>query len=319
MEDDSLASDLAAAFDEAKPEAEDIKEEITEAVKDEPVKVEPEDAVEVKSEEVKEEIKEEVKSGPPEWQKLGMKKEDSEAWEKADPKLKEIIQRRNDEMHKGIEQNREAAGFGQAIQRAIAPYEATLRSEGVNAEQAVQSLFNTEHVLRHGSPQEKTNMLMTLAKSYGIDLGNIEEPQYVDPQIQHLQDEIRQMRQQQQSVMQTQQQNEQAEMTSTLTQFAEGKEFFEQVRPQMSALLQAGQAKDLQEAYDMAVWARPDTRQAILAKQQAETETKRQGDAVAKAAAAKRAGFDVQGQGGMGMPSKTGSLRDVLAAALGDY
>lgn len=61
--------------------------------------------------------------------------------------------------------------------------------------------------------------------------------------------------------------------------------YFQNVQEEMAALLNGGQAKDLKEAYDMAVWARPDTRAELL-KQQAQREA---AAANQKAAAARNA------------------------------
>lgn len=43
--------------------------------------------------------------------------------------------------------------------------------------------------------------------------------------------------------------------------------YFNDVRPDMAALIQAGRAKDLQQAYDMAIWAHPDIRSSLIENQ----------------------------------------------------
>ena len=95
---------------------------------------------------------------------------------------------------------------------------------------------------------------------------------------------------------------------------------FETVKPEMAALLQAGRAQSLQDAYDMAVWARPDIRSSLIAQQQQAAEAKRVTDARAKVDAAKRAGGSVIGSPGIGASNdpKAGnrSIREELVAQM---
>ena len=88
----------------------------------------------------------------------------------------------------------------------------------------------------------------------------------------------------------------------------------------MAALLKDGLAKDLQDAYDQAVYARPDIRSTLLEQQLAEKEAKRVADAKAKADAARKASGSVTGSPGATAPSKSNvperSLREELVANL---
>lgn len=220
-------------------------------------------------------------------QRLGLRKEEMAAFEKADPALKAAMLRRSDEMHKGVEQYRETAQFGQQVYRAIQPYEATIRSEGLTPDQAIASLFAVEHTLRYGTPQQKQAQLATLAQSYGIDL-TAEMPQ-IDPQVSNLQAEIAELKRQQQSWFAQQEQAQQSTIQEQINTFARDHKYFDQVKPEVAALLQAGVAKDLKEAYDRAIFANPQIRAQVLAEQQAEAEEKKRAEAAAKVAAAKQA------------------------------
>lgn len=223
-------------------------------------------------------------------QRLGLRKEEMAAFEKADPALKAAMLRRSDEMHRGVEQYRETAQFGQQVYRAIQPYEATIRSLGMKPDQAIAELFAVEHNLRYGNQQDKLNQLLALAKTYGADLSSlsVDAPQ-IDPQVQELKAEIAELKRQQQSWFTQQDQAQQSTIYEHINTFARDHEYFDQVTPEVAALLQAGVAKDLKEAYDRAIFANPQIRAQVLAKQQAEAEEKKRAEAAAKVAAAKQA------------------------------
>jgi hypothetical protein len=121
---------------------------------------------------------------------------------------------------------------------------------------------------------------------------------------------------QQQEMWQNQiQQQERAKAEAEISEFAAGKPHLDAVRGDMADLLSTGKAKTLNEAYDMAVWMRPDIRQTLIEQQRAEAQ--RTAAAELQAQRAKTAAVSVKGSspssGGATAPS--GSLRDQLAAA----
>lgn len=58
--------------------------------------------------------------------------------------------------------------------------------------------------------------------------------------------------------------------------------YFNDVRQDMAVLIQAGRAKDLQQAYDMAVWAHPEIRTSLI-ESQVQAKTQQQAQAVSQA------------------------------------
>jgi hypothetical protein len=186
-----------------------------------------------------------------------------------DPEIQQEVLRREGDFHKGVEQYKQAAGFGQEVHKAIQPYMQTLQGlqqQGVTPAAAIERLMNHDHVLRYGTQEQKREAVARLVQAYGVDM--TQALPYVDPQVEQYKQEIARRDQMLQQFTQTQAQREQAELNSQIEAARQGKEYFDEVRPHMAALLQAGQAKDLNDAYDQAVWARPDLRQAMLAKQQ---------------------------------------------------
>ena len=93
--------------------------------------------------------------------------------------------------------------------------------------------------------------------------------------------------------------------------------YFENVRPLMSAFFANGQAKDLEQAYDMACFANPEVRAALQADMQRSADAQRLEEAKRKTGQAKSASFNPTGQGGIGIAGATqSSLRDELAAQI---
>lgn len=249
----------------------------------------------------------------PEVQRLGLRKEEAAEWAKASPVLQQALLRRSEEMHKGLEQYRGAAQFAQKIAQAFQPYEHTIQQLGVSHEVAVGKLLEADNTLRYGSPEQKAHALASLAYQYGIDIGQVQASPAPDPQVYALQAELNQLKGFINDFQRTQQEREQGTLNSEIAKFAEGREHFEQVREDMAALLQAGRAKDLSDAYEQAVWANPQTRAAMLAKQQAEAAAKV--EAERKAQEAKRANaVNVTRRGSVPAGAPTGTMDDTIRA-----
>ena len=203
------------------------------------------------------------------------KKEAAAEWAKLPPSARAEIQRREADFHKGIEGYKEAAGFGQAMRQAVAPHMQTLQSLGVAPEAAISNLMATEAKLRFGSPQEKAAEFARLAEYYQIPMDgtqqHLEQRLAIPPEYRALEQQNAQYRQMiEQQNMSVQQQQESA-LNSEISTFAAdpAHSHFESVKGHMSALLQAGQAQGLSDAYEQAVYANPETRAVMLQQQTA--------------------------------------------------
>jgi hypothetical protein len=227
----------------------------TEVVESEPVALAEAEPIEV--------AKPETTSAPSSWKNTAKAK-----FATLDPEIQQEVLRRESDFHKGTEQYKQAASFGQEMHRALTPYSQTLQqlqNNGISASAAISGLLNTDHVLRSGTPDQKREAVAKIVQAYGVDMS--QALPYIDPQVQQYQQEIAQRDQHIQQLSQSQAQREQGELNSHIEQAKQGKEHFDLVRNEMAALLQAGPARDINDAYEMAIWARPDLRQGLLAKQ----------------------------------------------------
>ena len=245
------------------------------------------------------------------------KKEAQEAWIKADPTIRAEVSRREADFHKGIEQYKTAATYGQTMERAMQPFAATLQSLGLAPEKAISELMAADHKLRYGSAEQKNAYFAQLAQSYGIDLANVQAPeqQYIDPNVQALQNEVQQQRAwiQNQSLMG--QQQAEATLNSEISAFAADPthSHFESVKGHMAALLQAGQVPDLASAYEQAVYANPTTRALVIAEQQ----NAARAEASKKAQAAKAAAsVNTRSRPSMPVSLPIGTMDETIRATL---
>lgn len=155
-----------------------------------------------------------------------------------------------------------------SLNSAIGPQRAqALAATYGSVENAVKSLLSMSDMASQDAP----GFVRWFCQQRGIDLSQLigqgaapgEEPTQPHP----LEREVRQLRDQLQSFVQQQQQGSQGQLRQEMDTFAAdpAHPYFNDVRPDMAALIGAGRAKNLQEAYDMSVWARPEIRSSLIA------------------------------------------------------
>lgn len=258
------------------------------------------------------------------------------AWVNADPVLKQEIARREADVHKEFTRQDTERNLGLQFKKAAEPYAALIQQEGGNPIKGFQNYLETARILRSGDPQTKVQLVRQMCQQFGIDLGltqntdpNLQhqqpQRQAIDPNTQRLYTRLSQL----ESVLNSQQANaqnrEQTELQANIQAFASNPkhEHFEAVKPAMAALLQSGQAQSLEEAYDAALWMRPDIRSSLIANSMAEQQAKRVADAKAKADAARRAGGSISGSPGNGFRADpqagNRSLREEIEASLASH
>lgn len=248
---------------------------------------------------------------------------------KANPVIQQEVLRREQQMHNGIAQYRDAANYGTEIHKALAPYNATIQQLGVTPAAAIDAMFKVDHALRYGSPQDKLQQISDLARNYGVDLSNGVPAQVaIDPNVQYLQTQLQTTQQQLQQIQSAHETRQQSELNSQIEAAKVGRPHFEALRNEMAVLIQAAAARGeelpLPEAYDRALWASPTHRTEMLAQQHAEREAeaaKQRAEATAKAAAAAAAAkaassINVQRRGTLQAQGAVGTMHDTAREAL---
>lgn len=232
----------------------------------------------------------------PKWKKAALAE-----WEKLPPAVRAEVERRESDFHKGIEQYKTGAAAAQDWERAVQPYLATINGFGVTPQVAVQALMAKDHELRYSPMPQKVQSLLALASNYGMDLNTLaagiqqiageqvwQQQNPVDPRLQQLQGQVHQLTQQLTNTQHQRVAQETSSIDSEIAAFATNPdhEHFGVLQKDMAVLLQAGLAKNLDDAYEMAMRQNPQTYQVWLAQQQQEWDAQRK----AKVAKAKQAG-----------------------------
>ena len=213
---------------------EEIEQEVIES-KDEVI----EDVDKVLKEE-KEEAKA-VRKAPDSW-----KKEMREFYSSADPVMQDYIDKRENDMKAGLEQDRTDSNYGRSFRDMLNPYNAMFQKSGIQPQQAVQYLLNAHNALSNGSIEQKQAALQQLSQSY-----NISKPaEGVNPQLTSLQQRVQQMEKNQNSRAQIDRQSAQTRIQSEVDAFAKDHPLLDDLENEIAGFINQGY--DLDEAYKRA-------------------------------------------------------------------
>jgi hypothetical protein len=220
-------------------------------------------------------------------------------WATLDPEVKAEFHRRENDFHAGLQkykQDEPYTNIGKTLHHEFAPYEALIRASNTTPQALIKNWMNMEYQLKMGTSEEKAGLFLKAAETYKIDPAHLKAalervsagqsalPQ-VDPTVAQLKTEVQQLKEHLEKEKSAGAQIEFTKIQTELNEFAKNRPHFEAVRHDMSALLEAGRAKDLQDAYDKATWANAEVRAHLIAEQR----SAEQKQAAEKAAAAKKA------------------------------
>ena len=138
---------------------------------------------------------------------------------------------------------------------------------------------------------------MQLAKEYGIQYDPANPPAQADPtqqEIARLNDELRSLKQAQEHASLT-------PYVNAVNAFRADHEHFDTLQNHIFSLIETGAAKDLESAYEQALWAHPELRQEALAKQRAAD----QAAEAERVRAARAAAVQVRGAPSQAIPQTT--------------
>ena len=193
----------------------------------------------------------------------------------------------------------------ESLDEIYGPFREEWKRAGMDEVAATRQLLAAHDYLRT-QPQQA---LKWLAKSYGVDFTAVNddtaiEDEYADPQMKAMQQQIAQLQgtitNQQQQTQNMQKQEVQAMIDNFQTaKDADGNlkhPHFDVVQNQMSGLISSGVAKDIASAYEMAVYANPETRAKVL-DEKVKKETKQEVKAEAVQKAKKQQRVNVKGSG----------------------
>jgi hypothetical protein len=208
------------------------------------------------------------------------------------------------------------------MQEAIAPYLPTIQGMGLTPEKAVSALMQADYTLRTAPPQQKMQLFMQLAQSYGIQLpmgGQSPQQPQVDPLVWQLQNELNNVRGEVMGWKQQQEMQQNQQLLGEINQFSLKADHFEEARPTMIQLLQSGMAETLEEAYEKAIRLNPDLFEQVNKAQQAEIIAKQAKEQNRAAKAARAAAVSVRSATpGVNTAPKAANRRALLEEAFSE-
>lgn len=253
----------------------------------------------------------EAKQAPGSWPK-----EVREKFAELPADVQDYVTRRESEVNRTINQYSQKAKAGEAFLSVLNPYMGILQADGADPVGAVDGLMKTYTTLRNASPHDKAMAVAQLVQRFGVDLSLLSEDgqqagNYAQQDSQ-LYNKVAQLEQELANRRIAEQNAEQSHVSSLIADFQQKAPHFETVKAHMGALLQAGLAKDMQDAYDQAVMAHPEIRATLLQEQ----ESKRREDAARAAAAAKKASaVNVAARGIQPAARPVGTMEDTMREA----
>lgn len=238
------------------------------------------------------------------------------------------IHRRESESAAGVQQLLPDAQLGRSMREVAAPYKALIDAEaGGKPELAFAELMKTAAILRMGTPQQKRDVVLGVARQYGVDLGLQPAPQSGQPQPNFQDPRVDQLLQHLQTQEQQRQQSEQQQLLDTVTRWVDAKDeagqakypYLNDVQSEMTVLVPMIRQSNpsfsheqvLQSAYDRAIWANPDVKAALLLAQEPARDAANQ----SRVREAKRAAsVNVPRRASQPSPAKPGKMEETLTA-----
>jgi len=231
-------------------------------------------------------------SGPPPFLSAEAKAE----WAKTPSAIQAALIKRDADANEG---GRRWSEEKRAYDEMLAPVREQAQRAGVDEREGLNRLLSASAFLE----RDPANAIAWLAKTYGVDLSkpndNPKQPaSQPDPQFVQLHQKV-------QTLEQSIAQRERTEAQSAIQQFASapGHEHFETVKSAMGQLIASGQAKDLNDAYEKAIWTDPTIRPQLIAAQTASAEAARRAKEKETADRARRGAISSNGSpAGAGAP-----------------
>ena len=255
-----------------------------------------------------------------EWLPRTWRKEAMAHWAALPPEVKAEIEKREGDIFKGIEQYKPNADIGRALTQTLEPFAQNIRAANVHPLQYIQGIMQVDHALRHGTAEQKQAVWAKLAENYGMLGTQLPEPAYVDPQVQSLQSELKDLKSRLTSRESAEAETLRAKLRADIDKFANDPKnvYFNEVANDAAVLLQSGAATTLEDAYEKAVWANPVTREKEQKRLKTEADAKNAAEAAKKAedAAKAKAASVKSGSHPGGKPVQGQTMDQTLAATL---
>jgi hypothetical protein len=218
-------------------------------------------------------------------------------WDKLDPQVASYISQREQEMSRGVEQERERLAPAVQLYQTVQPFVDEIRQMGRDPQADLRDLLHTRRLLATGDEATKLQTIVNVAHAVGIPLQQMLQQSaalpahlqhHIDPAVMAAQNQARAAEFQLTQRQQMEQQQIQQQAIAQVEQFKASHPHVDELGPEMQRLLQAGLATDLDSAYSKALRLNDKLFQQTQAQQReaAEKQRRLEADKAAKAAKA---------------------------------
>lgn len=171
--------------------------------------------------------------------------------------LVDYLNQRESEFTSGVSTYRAEAMQAKELTDAIAPFVAEIERNGAKPAQWLANIGNTHYALVNGNPQQKLEAFAKLAQDYGVPLHGVaqaEQGQY-DPILMQQMQQNAEIENRITSMQKWQQEQENRSLEQQINAYRANPEFkhFDAVAPEMARMLETGYAKNIEQAYALAV------------------------------------------------------------------
>lgn len=244
-------------------------------------------------------------------------KEAAAGWSTLPRHVQEQVLKREKDIFEGINQYKERASIADRLREVVAPYSQVMSQYQVDPIQQIGQLLSAHYTLALGSAEQKQRLFERLAADYGVTFTPADPP-YQDPQVAALQSEINTLKSQLTGLSSQGEAVRLAEVQKSISTFAADPKnlYFNELVDDMTALVNAGLAGTVEEAYQQAIWRNPAIREKEIARLQGEKVK----ESAAKAAEARKAtsvNIRTNDKAG-GSAAPLGSIDDTLKQALAE-
>lgn len=211
-----------------------------------------------------------------------------------DHPIKRDLEKRESEISTGFKTKSDELKRYQDLEQVLAPLRPSFQRDGAKSDaEAIRNLASWADGI--SNPATRIQAFQALAQRAGIDLQSLaqgspqaHQGQEIPEHLRPVLDQFGQLSQTVTSLESRIQQADQEKIADTLSTFAKDKPHFERVRVRMGQMMAAGIAdpKDLNGAYEQAMWADPELRNELLKEQDEKRKaefTKAQTDAGSRA------------------------------------
>jgi hypothetical protein len=264
------------------------------------------------------------------------------AWKDLPPLVRQEVVNREIAMHRELTRQDSERTLARQFTQTFGQYQDVMNSAGVHPVRFVEDVLKVMRTLQFGTPVQRAATLGDIARRNGIDprlfagvppaggqpappgASGAAPPQPRFELPSELTATVREWNEfkRNQAAAAARAQEEMAAQVMTEIQAFSGKpehRFFEQVRERMETLLANGSSNTLEEAYNTAIYERPDIRSVL--DQEAADKVRGEADRRLAAARARQRGVSIRGRGtGGATPKPAGerSLREELEAGFAD-